>query len=63
MQTGGTKSVKAHNNIIIQICAKCNNEVILTDGTITYDGKWFHNHCWQSTMLQEAEENERSNQQ
>ena len=29
-------------------CSSCSNELILTQGDILYDAKWYHKRCWES---------------
>ena len=58
MQSVINESIKAINNFLIQRCDKCNTEMFLDEGSIIYDGKWFHNQCWQSNTLQEKKESE-----
>lgn len=53
MQSVVSEPIKAIHNFLIQRCAKCSTEMLLDEGSIIYDGKWFHDKCWQSKTLQE----------
>lgn len=30
----------------VEKCAKCKQQMILTEGTIIFGSEWFHNKCW-----------------
>ena len=39
----------ASKNSRIVPCLVCKQEMILVEGTILYDGKWYHEKCWNVT--------------
>lgn len=36
------------DNFLIQKCHRCKNTLVIDDGTMLYDGKWYHKKCWNS---------------
>ena len=41
------KAVKKQSiNYLLQQCAFCKQEMLLVKGSITYDGKWYHENCF-----------------
>jgi hypothetical protein len=33
-------------NFLLQTCAHCNMEVLLSAGDVLHGEKWYHGHCW-----------------
>lgn len=31
---------------LCNMCGFCSKSVSVTDGTVLYDGKWYHEKCW-----------------
>mgnify|MGYP000259123078 CR=1 FL=1 len=36
----------------IENCAMCKQQMILTEGTIIFGDKWFHNKCWNNGVIE-----------
>lgn len=41
---------KKERNYLIQNCAVCHQEMQLGAGSITFEGKWYHRDCYDSTQ-------------
>jgi hypothetical protein len=33
-------------NFLTEECTSCKSQMVLDDGDVTYDGKWYHATCW-----------------
>ncbi len=40
---------KHRNNF--KTCSICREEMLLGDGDVLFDAKWYHRGCWKSTSL------------
>ncbi len=39
---------KSTVNYLLQTCSSCNAKMELVEGSLLFDGKWYHENCWQS---------------
>lgn len=37
-----------HASKLCDTCGFCSKSVNVIDGTILYDGKWYHENCWEN---------------
>ena len=33
---------------LVQVCGRCNEEMVLVEGDTIFGDKWYHKNCWES---------------
>lgn len=44
---------KKITNYLIQTCSHCHHKMSIREGTVLFDGKWYHGNCWQFHAAQD----------